>query len=555
MRNRLFIAAALLFASTAALAHPHLDGRARGSAPAREASGTTVLYYGGPVISNPKVYVVWWGDPANINADATNNPGGMASFFEGVLDSVFVDAWAQYDTNVSAQAGSDLGDAGTGQSIGRGNYAGTYTLSAIPSGDNIEDSQIQSALDAAITAGTLPAADANTIYAIYFPAAVSITVDGAASCGGFGAYHDYDATSGAAYLVIPDCSYHFLDFCSVSSHELAEATTDLIPTPGDNPDYPQAWNDSMGDEVADLCEATGGLIATGSGSFAVQGIWSPRSSSCATASHAAQDFSVAISPHAWNLQSGGTASLTVQTAIVAGAAQTLALSVQAATGVTATLGAASVQTGGSTTLAISSQAAISNAQIVVTATATTGTAVWTHTASLLLSVAAGTDDFSLSLSPSSAQADAGSTVTYQVQSTVLAGAVPSIALSVSGLPTGITGTFDTNPIAAGASATLSLKTTQTLDGTYPFVVVGNADTTRTASGSLQLFVPPVVDAGTDAGPGLDAGSDGGSSDAGPSGNGSAKSGCGQAPLSTLGLPLLALLLIARARRRRAGTKA
>src|SRR5689334_1848388 len=51
------------------------------------ATTRTMLYFGGPVISNPKVYVVWWGNPANISSLLTAAKGGLADFYAGVTNS------------------------------------------------------------------------------------------------------------------------------------------------------------------------------------------------------------------------------------------------------------------------------------------------------------------------------------------------------------------------------------------------------------------------------------------------------------------------------------
>src|SRR5262249_36828643 len=149
---------------------------------------------------------------------------------------------------------------GTQQRIGRGNYVATVALTNIPSG-NITDAQVQSALNAAFAAGTLPQPDENSVYSVFFPSSVRITAsDGSRSCGSWGAYHDAiietAPTHNAYYLIIPNCGYSFSSYTNVTSHELVEAITDGIPTPGSNPNYPQAWNDATGSESADLCEST-----------------------------------------------------------------------------------------------------------------------------------------------------------------------------------------------------------------------------------------------------------------------------------------------------------
>jgi hypothetical protein len=353
------------------------------------AAGATVQYYGGPVTPNAKVYVVWWGNPANINSAVTAAHGGIADFFAGITNSSFMDWLNEYNTNITVQKGSHMGSAGSGQRIGRGNYAGTLTLSNIPSG-NVTDAQIQTTLDQAFVAGTLPPPDDNTLYAIYFPSGVTISLDGATSCTAFGAYHEAIIETqrhDAYYLVMPDCGSSFAEITSVSTHELVEAMTDNLPTAGSNPDYPQAWNDTMGNEVGDLCEGTDGTVATPLGMFTVQSIWDERTKGCKTFSSDANDFNVAISPNVATVALNATSTFTVQTATSAGSAQTLTLAVAGPTGVTATVSPTMITSGATATLTVTATnpSAQTGLQVVVRADATSGTVVQTHTAALLLS--------------------------------------------------------------------------------------------------------------------------------------------------------------------------
>jgi MYXO-CTERM domain-containing protein len=356
--------------------------------PASNAAGATAQYFGGPVAPNPKVYVVWWGDPAKINSVITAAHGGIADFFTGITNSSFMDWLNEYSTNITVQAGSHMGMAGTGQLIGRGNYAGALTLSNIPSG-NVTDAQVQSTLDQAFVAGTLPLPDDNTLYAIYFPPGVSISLDGSTSCQGFGAYHEAIIETqrhNAYYLVIPDCGSSFKSITSVSTHEFVEALTDVIPTPANMPDYPQAWNDSMGNEMGDLCEGSNGTVMTGVGTFTVQAIWDERTHACKTFSSDANDFNVAISPNVATVELNAKSTFMVQTATSAGTAQTLTLSAVAPTGVTATVSPTTIMSGATATLTVTATnpSAQTGLQVVVRAD-TSGSTVQTHTAALLLS--------------------------------------------------------------------------------------------------------------------------------------------------------------------------
>ena len=355
------------------------------------ATAATLQYYGGPVIANPKVYVVWWGNPSKINPALTAAKGGIADFFAGITNSKYLDWLNEYDTAIPVQAGSHAGSAGTGQHIGRGNYAGTLTLTTVPTG-NVTDDQVQATLDAAITAGTLPLPDDNTIYAIYFPAGVTITLPGnGSSCSSFGAYHFATTETTrhrAYYLVMPDCGSSFKGFTDVTSHELIEATTDAVPTPGSSPNFPQAWNDSGGSESGDLCDGTSGTVKTALGTFTVQGIWDEASHGCKVTRSYVKDFNVAFPKNTLSFVAGAKGTAQVQTQVVKGGGQPLTLSVIAPAGVTASISPNHITSGGVATVTVSAAGAASAVQVIVRAEGTTGTAPQSHTASLLLEVSA-----------------------------------------------------------------------------------------------------------------------------------------------------------------------
>lgn len=95
-------------------------------------------------------------------------------------------------------------------------------------------------------------------------------------------------------------------------------------------------------------------------------------------------------------------------------------------------------------------------------------------------------DFSLSISPSSATvAHNGGTATYTVTITRTGGFASALNMSVSGLPSGVTGTFSPNP-ASGSSTTLTVTASRSVaKGTYPFTVTGSGGAiTHTANATL-----------------------------------------------------------------------
>jgi len=139
--------------------------------------------------------------------------------------------------------------------------------------------------DAGITAD-FPPPDENTLYVIYFPAGVTINLDGDASCDTFGAYHNTTIATGAnslpmfaPYAIIPRCGSKESTTTVSASHEIIEAATD--PDIGQNSiSYymiNQLWA-IAGGEVGDLCEGFGSSgVTTTESTFVVQRSWSNKS--------------------------------------------------------------------------------------------------------------------------------------------------------------------------------------------------------------------------------------------------------------------------------------
>jgi hypothetical protein len=177
-----------------------------------------------------------------------------------------------------------------------------------------DDSQIQAWLAGKLNANdpAFGTPDDNAIYALFYPAGVTITLggggpppgDGGAgdagggfgggaqtSCTAFGGYHDniqLDAahnTMNVAYAVIPRCS-NLPGFTTIeattstASHEFAEAATD--PYPSTDPAYATVdsnhryWSRLLGGgEVGDMCAQNPGSFTTFSElNYVVQRIWS-----------------------------------------------------------------------------------------------------------------------------------------------------------------------------------------------------------------------------------------------------------------------------------------
>jgi hypothetical protein len=242
---------------------------------------TSMLYYGGPVISTTKVVVVLWGPKVPKGTTSIVKP-----FFKALTNSTFVDQLAQYSTVGIVGVN---GDPGTNQTIARGSFGGKFVITPANKSNNLTDADVQTELEGQITAHSLPKANLNTLYMIYFPAGITITLDGLTSCASFGAYHEAVSSNvtpkNIFYGVMPDCGYNPAEMTSVSSHEFAEATTDAIPTPGSNPAFPQAWNTYNGYEIGDLCESYQGKLTAGSQTFTVQQVFLNTTHACSTGNY------------------------------------------------------------------------------------------------------------------------------------------------------------------------------------------------------------------------------------------------------------------------------
>ena len=216
-------------------------------------------YYGGSVFTSVKLISVIW------NKDVLQNTKDQVPLFSAALvNSTYVDQMKEYSTKGAVAIN---GRKSTNQVIQRGTYIGQVQLKPHNTSKMLTDADIQKEIKRQIKDGVLPPRDPRTLYMIYFPSDISINLDGSFSCSAFGAYHF--ATIGTRiafarnifYSVEPECNSGFSFLTFAASHEYAEATTDNVPTPGSNPDYPQAWNDSAGFEVGDKCGGRGTLTS------------------------------------------------------------------------------------------------------------------------------------------------------------------------------------------------------------------------------------------------------------------------------------------------------
>ncbi|MFG3200812.1 carbohydrate binding domain-containing protein [Streptomyces sp. NPDC048192] len=98
------------------------------------------------------------------------------------------------------------------------------------------------------------------------------------------------------------------------------------------------------------------------------------------------------------------------------------------------------------------------------------------------------NDFSVSLSPATASVDPGGSATATVKTSVTSGSAQTVALTVTGAPSGVTASLSPASVTAGGTSTLTVKTAAgTAPGTYTLTVTGTAGSAR-HSAALALTV-------------------------------------------------------------------
>lgn len=210
----------------------------------------TILSQGGPTMPTPKVVPV-------IFANDTQNRKTLIPTFLQAL------AGSSYWTTTTKEYG-----------VNSLTIAQAVMLQENAASNIASQGAVESWLSNAIQTAKLPANDANTIYALYYPRTTVINLSGlGAICVGWGGYHSEIIVSGkpVVYSVVGDCVSYGAKLApgetvmgddyttGITTHELVEAVTD--PYVATNPAYSnidvnhRAWGLYLyGGEVGDSCE-------------------------------------------------------------------------------------------------------------------------------------------------------------------------------------------------------------------------------------------------------------------------------------------------------------
>lgn len=199
------------------------------------------------------------------------------------------------------------------------------------------------------------------------------------------------------------------------------------------------------------------------------------------------DFALNASPSSLSINQGGSGTTSISTTGIGGFNSAISLSASGLpSGVTASFSPTSIAapgTGSSTlTFTASSTATTGSANVTVTASG----AGLTHTLTVPLTVNATTaPDFSISASPASVSVAQGSSGSSTVSIAVKGGFNSAVSLSASGLPSGVTASFNPASLAAPGSGsstvTFSASTTATTATTNVTVTASGGGVTHTAT--------------------------------------------------------------------------
>jgi polygalacturonase/uncharacterized membrane protein len=209
-----------------------------------------------------------------------------------------------------------------------------------------------------------------------------------------------------------------------------------------------------------------------------------------TASGGSPDFSISATPSSQTVTAGSGTSYTATISAISGFTGTVSLSVSGLpSGASGSFNPTSVAGSGNSTLSVSTSSTTPAGTYTLTVTGTSGSLTHSTTVTLVVNPAP-TPDFTISATPSSQTVTAGSGTTYTTTVTAVNGFTGTVSLSVSGLPSGATGSFNPTSVAGSGNSTLSVSSSSTTPaGTYTLTITGTSGS-LTHSTTVTLVVNP-----------------------------------------------------------------
>jgi subtilase family serine protease len=243
--------------------------------------------------------------------------------------------------------------------------------------------------------------------------------------------------------------------------------------------YPAAEGSSYGTYFHDITSGSCGKYSAATGFDLCTGLGSPNTTGLITllsGSSSSPSFTLSASPSSVTVTQGSSGTSTITVTDVGGFSGSVTLAASGLpSGVTATFGTNPATSTSTLTLTAGSTATTGTA--TVTITGTSGSLSATTTVSLTVNSAAS-PNFSVSASPASVTVTQGASGTSTITVTSTGGFNSATTLSASGLPSGVTATFSTNPVTPAANGTATSTLTLTASSS---ATVGAATVTITGT--------------------------------------------------------------------------
>jgi serine protease len=482
----------------------------------------------GVTIGTPKVYIVFWGSgwgtqstDANGNLTFSNDPNGAAPKVQNMFKGAGTggELWSGTSTQYCEGVPTGTQICGTaGNHVGYptgGDLAGVWYDSSSGAGTTTQHQIAAEAVTAASHFGnTTPALNRSSQYVIM--SASGAHPDNFNAPLQWCAWHDWNGdttlTGGPAPSTVGDiafsnmpyvldagasCGENFVNggsagildgFTIVEGHEYNETLTDQNPAGG--------YTDSGGSEIGDKCAwitpgtaGGAGNVTFGNGTYPEQSEWSNDSASGTGACELTHpivtggpSFTMSASPSSGSVVAGNSTTSTI-TVTETGGNQTVTLSASGLpAGATAGFNPTSLAASGTSTLTLTTATSTPNGTYPITIT---GTGTSTSSTTYTLTVTGGTtSDFSISDSPTSLSLTRGTSGTVTVSTALVSGSAQTITLSISGVPSRASATFNPSSVTTGGSSTLTIHAgSRTPRGTYTLTIKG---TSSTASHTVTL---------------------------------------------------------------------
>jgi uncharacterized protein (DUF58 family) len=202
------------------------------------------------------------------------------------------------------------------------------------------------------------------------------------------------------------------------------------------------------------------------------------------------DFSVSATPSSQTVTAGNNTTYTSTASAINGFNGTVTWSVSGLpTGASGNFNPATVTGSGSSTLTVTTSTTTPAGTNTLTITGTSGSLVHNTTVTLVVNPA---PDFSVSATPSSQTVTAGNNATCTATATATNGFSGTVTWSVSGLPTGASGSFNPTSVNGSGSSTLTITTTNTMPASTNTLTITGTSGSLQHSATVTLIINPIV---------------------------------------------------------------